>query len=328
MAEIIRAESIAVHFSTQTGLFGSGLVKAVDGVSLSIDEGETLALVGESGCGKTTLGRALLRLVEITAGVVTFNGVRVDTLSKRELRSFRREAQAIFQDPYSSMSPYMTVDEIVREPLTIHRIEGSVTAALERVKLEPAGEIAKKFPHNLSGGQRQRVSIARALTLDPRFIVADEPVSMVDASNRVEILTLLGELAEKVGIAFLYITHDLASAKHFSDRIAVMYLGMIVETGPTSLVIGTPRHPYTRGLLAAVPDPSPENRNRLRDTMPGELPSAARVPSGCPFHPRCPAAIPGTCDRVRPITTRLSDGRLVSCHLYPKGAPDADHSNA
>ena len=319
MSSLVTAENLRVHFFARTGLFGSQVVKAVDDVSIAIDAAETLALVGESGCGKTTLGRSLLRLVEPTGGSVLFDGEPVLEYGKRELRLFRKKAQAIFQDPYSSMSPYMTVAEIVGEPLKIHGADGSITDALEQVKLDPTEEIAEKYPHNLSGGQRQRVSIARAIMLSPKFIVADEPVSMVDASNRVEILSLLRELQVSDGIAFLYITHDIASARHFSDRIAVMYLGTIVETGRSDLVIRKPLHPYTKGLLAAVPEPNPENRRTLRATISGELPSAANVPPGCPFHPRCPAFIRGTCDTIRPEPVRLDDGREIACHLYTEG---------
>jgi peptide/nickel transport system ATP-binding protein len=316
MAELITANHLSVNFPVRHGLFSSSVVRAVNDVSVRIDEAETLALVGESGCGKTTLGRALLRLVEPTEGTIVFAGVRVRSLRKRALREFRRDAQAIFQDPYSSMSPYMRVREIVAEPLRIHRLSGSVERALEGVKLTPAKEIAKRYPHELSGGQRQRVSIARSLMLAPKFIVADEPVSMVDASNRVEILGLLRELKEKRGISFLYITHDVAGARHFSDRIAVMYLGTIVETGSTEAVIARPLHPYTKGLIAAVSEPKAENRKRLRDTIAGELPNAANIPAGCPFHPRCRESIAGRCDSVRPEPKLLGDGRTIACHLY------------
>ena len=316
MADIVVATDIQVYFSSSGRLFSSRQVKAVDGVSIAIAESETLALVGESGCGKTTLGRSLLRLVELTGGEVEFSGESVNRMNRRELRGFRRNAQAIFQDPYSSMSPYMTVREIVEEPLKIHGIDGSVDEVLKRVNLEPTGQISAKYPHNLSGGQRQRVSVARALTLSPKFIVADEPVSMVDASNRVEILSLLRELQSDRGIAFLYITHDIASARHFSDRIAVMYLGVVVETGESELLVENPNHPYTKGLLAAVPEPRASNRTRLRETIAGELPNAADVPTGCPFHPRCPSAIPGRCDTIRPEPVTLKDGREISCHLF------------
>ena len=316
MKPLVIGTDLRVHFHSRKSLFFSQTVKAVDGVSVEIGESETLALVGESGCGKTTLGRAMLRLVEPTAGGIEFDGRNVLEMGSKELRDFRRDAQAIFQDPYSSMSPYMSVAEIVEEPLKIHRLSGSVETALKQVKLEPVEEIASKYPHNLSGGQRQRVSIARSLTLSPRFIVADEPVSMVDASNRVEILSLLRELQANRGIAFLYITHDIASARHFSDRIAVMYLGTIVETGDSNLIIENPQHPYTKGLLAAVPEPNAQNRTRLRETIAGELPNAAEIPRGCPFHPRCPVAISGTCDTRRPPPIVVEDGRQIACHHF------------
>ena len=314
---LVRTDDLHVFFTSRNrGRFGS--VRAVDGVTLEIARGETLGLVGESGCGKTTLGRALLRLVEPTSGTIHFGNERIDEFGKRELKAFRLRAQAIFQDPYSSMSPYMTVEEIVSEPLKIHSIDRTIIEALEQVKLSPVEEIIGKYPHNLSGGQRQRVSIARAMTLEPEFIVADEPVSMVDASNRAEILSLLRELQADRGIAFLYITHDIASARHFSDRVAVMYLGTIVETGPSDLIIQEPLHPYTKGLIAAIPEPIPENRMKLRETMSGELPSSAHIPPGCPFHPRCPQAIAGTCAVIRPEQVSMPDGRTIACHLFPR----------
>ncbi len=316
MTPLLRAEHVSVHFHARSGLISSSTVRAVDDVTLVVNRTETVALVGESGCGKTTLGRALLRLVEPSSGTILFDDESILSFDKGRLRTFRRRAQAVFQDPYSSMSPYMTVGEIVEEPLRIHGLAGSVESILEQVKLTPPEEIAAKYPHNLSGGQRQRVSIARAVTLSPEFIVADEPVSMVDASNRAEILSLLRELQSEHGIAFLYITHDIASARHFSDRIAVMYLGTLVEIGASDLVISDPRHPYTEGLLAAVPDPNPDNRNKMRKTIPGELPNGAEVPPGCPFHPRCTKAIGGTCEVVRPRPSLLASGREVSCHLY------------
>ena len=319
---LLVTEDLKAYFSERTGLFHTSPVRAVDGVSLSISKGETLALVGESGSGKTTLGRAMLRLIEATGGSVSFDGQDLGDLKGEGLKSFRRRAQAVFQDPYSSISPYMKVGEIVEEPLIIHKVgnkserEEAILRVIDLVKLAPADEIIEKHPHNLSGGQRQRVSIARAMVLEPEFVVADEPVSMVDASNRSEILYLLRELQQRRKIAFLYITHDIASARHFSDRIAVMYLGTLVESGATNEVIREPLHPYTRGLLAAVPEPDPDNRNHLREVISGELPSARKVPTGCPFHPRCPQKIEGTCDVKRPELKPASSGREVACHLY------------
>lgn len=322
-AGFLRVHDLAVHFFVRKGLFGSTRVRAVDGVSLAVHRGETVAVVGESGSGKTTLGRAMLRLLDPVAGSIVFDGEDITALAPRQLAGFRRRAQAIFQDPYASISPFMSVREIVEEPLLIHgdhdetRRRRAILRALEQVKLTPADEFAEKYPHNLSGGQRQRVSIARALVLQPEFIVADEPVSMVDASNRAEILFLLRELQQSQSLSFLYITHDIASARYFSDRIAVMYLGTVVELGQTREVIDNPLHPYTRGLLAAVPEPNPENRKAYRSVIPGEPPSAAAVPPGCPFHPRCPEFMKGTCDARRPALVEVEPEHFTACYLYP-----------
>ena len=322
MSVHVRTENLTVYFQTGRGLFRSTDVKAVDGVSINIERGTTLALVGESGSGKTTLGRALLQLVEPKGGRILFDDRQIEHLRRSEAKAFRRRAQAIFQDPYSSISPYMTVREIVEEPLVIHRIGSrqqrlnAVLEAIETVKLSPADEIVAKYAHNLSGGQRQRVSIARAMILEPEFVVADEPVSMVDASNRAEILLLLREIQRTRDVSFLYITHDIASARHFSDAIGVMYLGTIVEEGSPGQVIDKPLHPYTEGLIAAVPEPNPENRKRLKQVIAGELPSAARVPPGCPFHPRCTKMIEGTCNVTRPQPKEIEPGHRVACHLY------------
>ena len=322
MTPHVQTSDLRVHFRARGTFFKAAIVRAVDGVSIEIGRGRTLALVGESGSGKTTLGRAILRLTDATSGTVFFGGEDIGPWKRREMKSFRRKAQAIFQDPYSTISPYMNVYEIIEEPLIIHKIGGrtarskAVIEAVEMVKLEPAAEYINKYPHNLSGGQRQRVSIARAMILNPEFVVADEPVSMVDASNRAEILTLLRELQRDRNVTFLYITHDIANARHFSDVIGVMYLGTIVEQGGSNQVIDTPLHPYTKGLLAAVPEPDPENRTRLRPVMSGELPSSARIPPGCPFHPRCRQAIRGTCETVRPEMRDMGDNHQVACHLY------------
>ena len=327
MSPLVEVRDLKTFFSVRSGFFRASEVRAVDGVTLEIGRGETLALVGESGSGKTTLGKTILRLVEPAAGGITFDGEDILEYDSRELKAYRGRSQVIFQDPYSSISPYMSVQQIIEEPLHVHAVgtrrerTEKVIDALELVKLSPAAEIAAKFPHSLSGGQRQRVCIARSLVLQPEFIVADEPVSMVDASSRSEILRLLRDLQERHSISFLYITHDIASARHFSDRVAVMYLGTIAEMGESADLIARPLHPYTRGLLEAVPEPDPENRNRLRPVIPGEPPSAIDVPRGCPFNPRCANAIPGTCDSRRPEFLEVKPGRLVACHLYP-GTPN------
>ena len=322
MDALLKINDLKVYFFVRKSLFRTVPVKAVDGVGLDVNRGETVALVGESGSGKTTLARAILHLIDITRGSVVFNEEDVSRFNKSQLKRFRRQVQAVFQDPYSSISPFMNVSDIIEEPLRIHGIRSKserrerIDRAVELVKLTPADEIVSKFPHSLSGGQRQRVSIARALVLSPEFIVADEPVSMVDASNRAEILHLLRELQTEHDISFLYITHDLASARHFSDRTAVMYLGTLVELGPTVNVIDNPFHPYTQGLLQSVPEPDPENRRKLRKVIPGEPPSAMNVPEGCPFHPRCPSFMKNVCEIARPVLKNVESNHLTACHLY------------
>lgn len=321
--ELVRIEELRVHFQARWGVFSTATVRAVDGVSLSLGRGETVALVGESGSGKTTLGKATLRLVEATEGRIVFDGADLAEFDDRKLRDFRRRAQAIFQDPYTSISSFMSIYTAVEEPLRVHGLadrkdrEELVLEALEQVRLSPAREFAAAYPHTLSGGQRQRVSIARAMVLGPEYVVADEPVSMIDASSRAEILYLLRDLQESRGLTFLYITHDIASARHFSDRIAVMYSGGLVELGPSAELIEQPRHPYSQALLDAVPEPDPANRLRLRQVIPGEPPDPTAVPPGCPFHPRCPQAISGTCETTSPRLQQVSPGHWVSCHLYP-----------
>ncbi|MSQ21992.1 MAG: ABC transporter ATP-binding protein [Dehalococcoidia bacterium] len=320
MSLLLAAEDVVVEFQARKGLLGSVRVRALDGASIQLEKGETLAIVGESGSGKTTLARVCLRLQEPTRGKVSFDGQDITHWTARRLQQFRRRAQGIFQDPFSSLDTNMTVGQIVEEPLVIHGLrdgrQDKVYKALEDVKLTPPDEMAAKFPHMLSGGQRQRVAIARALVLQPELVVADEPVSMVDASSRAEILYLLRELQERHGTAFLYITHDIATAYHFSQRIAVMYLGRIVETGGTREVIGNPLHPYTQALLKAVPEPDPDNRLRRRAVVDGEPPSPAHPPSGCHFHPRCPYAFE-RCPVADPQLQEVRPGHRVACHLWP-----------
>ncbi|MEE9286171.1 MAG: ABC transporter ATP-binding protein, partial [Dehalococcoidia bacterium] len=278
--------------------------------------------VGESGSGKTTLGRASLRLVKPVAGRIRFDGADITDLGESRLKPFRRRAQAVFQDPYSSINAYMNIYQIVEEPLVIHGMgakterQARVSQALEDVRLSPPETFLAKYPHTLSGGQRQRVGIARALVLNPEYIVADEPVSMIDASSRTEILYLMRTLQQRHGIAFLYITHDIASAAHFSDRLAVMYLGRIVELGPPGEVIDHPLHPYTQALIAAVPEPDPANRTRQREVVPGEPPSPSDIPSGCAFHPRCPRFMTGLCEGVKPVLREVRPEHHVACYLY------------
>lgn len=329
---VLRVEGLSVTFYQRVNLWSARPIRAVNEVDLTVARGETVALVGESGSGKTTLGRATLHLAPISAGRIVFEGTDIADLDGDRLMAFRRRAQVIFQDPFSSLSPFMRVGELVEEPLVIHgpahraERERLVLAALEQVKLSPATEFADKYPHTLSGGQRQRVSIARAMVLEPDYLVADEPVSMIDASSRAEILYLLSELQAGRDLTFLYITHDLASARHFADRIAVMYAGRIVELAPAAQLIEDPLHPYTRALLAAVPEPDPGNRLRQRPVVGGEPPDAGNLPGGCAFAPRCPVAIAGTCEREVPPLIELDRGHQVACHLYPADSVSAGSS--
>ena len=302
-------------------LKGSIPLKAVDDVTLSIKRGETEAIVGESGCGKTTLGRSVIRLLEPTDGQLLYGGQDITHRREKELIWLRRKAQMIPQDPYSSVNPAFSVFRIIEEPLIIHGFKDpderreAVYKALENVKLNPPEFFAQKYPHMLSGGQRQRVAVARAMILNPEFILADEPVSMLDASVRISILKLLRSIQGRFRISFLYITHDLATAKHFSDRIGIMYAGKLAEEGAVGDVLREPLHPYTMALMKAIPDPDPANRHSLREALPGEPPNLVDPPSGCHFHPRCPIAKAGLCDVVDPEFRELRPGHWVACHL-------------
>lgn len=295
---IIDIRDLAVHFALRGGslarLFGSdtGTVKAVDGINLQLRRGEVVGLVGESGSGKSTLGRALLGLAPATAGSIVFENQDLAQLSRRRLRALRRHIQMVFQDPNAALNPAMTVEEAVGDALRVHGMKSArerrtnVIAALERVGLSPVELFLEKYPRDLSGGQKQRVVIARAIITNPSVLVADEPISMLDMSVRAKILQLMLDLQDELGLTYVYITHDLASAKYFCDRIAIMYLGRIVELGPTEEIFANPRHPYTKALLRAIPDPDP-GRQLPRDLPRGEVPDAADPPLGCAFHPRC-----------------------------------------
>jgi oligopeptide/dipeptide ABC transporter ATP-binding protein len=293
---ILVVEDLKKHYPVRGGVLGRrvGDVRAVDGVSLSIAKGATLGLVGESGCGKSTLGRTLMRLEDPTAGRVLFEGSDLAHASKSELFRLRRDIQMIFQDPYSSLNPRMTVGEIVREPLLVHRA-GTRAEQTERVRhlldtVGLTGDMVDRYPHEFSGGQRQRIGIARALALSPKLVVADEPVSALDVSVRSQVLNLMVRLQQDMGLTYLFISHDLSVVEHVSDSVAIMYLGRIVEQGPVDDIFERPAHPYTRALIAAIPDPDPRHE-RLPAPLEGETPSPVSPPPGCAFHPRCPFVV-------------------------------------
>ena len=316
---LLSVRDLVKHFPITRGVFGRtvGAVRAVDGISFNVKEGETLGLVGESGCGKTTAGRAILRLIEPTSGQVTFDGLDVLSLDPARLRALRRRMQIVFQDPFSSLNPRMTVGAIVREGLIIHQIaEGA--AAQTRVKqlLEEVGlrgEYASRYPHEFSGGQRQRIGIARALAVEPRFIVCDEPVSALDVSVQAQVINLLQDLQRDRGLTYLFIAHDLSVVEHVATRVAVMYLGHIVELAAADDLYADPLMPYTQALLSAVPIPDPRKRKQ-RIVLTGDVPSPANPPSGCPFHPRCHhPAKDAACMRIVPPLETKAEGHLAAC---------------
>jgi oligopeptide transport system ATP-binding protein len=340
MAEtLIEVRDLKLHFPAKSTLFGpKRVVKAVDGVSLAIKRGETLGLVGESGCGKSTTGRAILQLYRPTAGQVLYRGQELTRMGSEELRKLRRKMQMIFQDPYASLNPRMTVGDIIAEPIETHNLEPDSKKRQRRVQdlmarcgLNPI--YIKRYPHEFSGGQRQRIGIARALAAEPEFIVADEPISALDVSIQAQIMNLMQELGRERGLTYLFIAHDLAAVRHISDRIAVMYLGKIVEVATYEELYKSPLHPYTQALMSAVPIPDPEiEATRQRVVLKGDVPSPMNPPSGCPFHTRCPLAEP-RCKTEVPRLARalktaapnrdreLAHDHQVACHLVPTEPP-------
>ena len=319
---LLEVQNLVKHFPVGGGMFSgpTGLVRAVDDVSFSVRRGETVGLVGESGCGKTTTGRCILQLERATSGRILFEGVDLTTLDQAALRAVRRKVQVIFQDPYSSLNPRMTIGQILAEPIKVHGLvpnkakrEARVRELLEQVGLLP--QHARRYPHQLSGGQRQRVGIARALAMQPSFIVCDEPVSALDVSIQAQIINLLEDLQQRLGLTYLFIAHDLSVVRHISDRVVVMYLGKVVEVADRQALYEDPLHPYTRALLSAVPIPDPDvEATRERTVLRGEVPSPLKPPTGCVFHPRCPIAVERCAANIPPLR-EIRPGHWAACHL-------------
>ena len=318
--KLLEVNHLKKHFPVRSGIFSrvEAHVRAVDGISFDIAPGETLGLVGESGCGKSTAGRSILRLIEPTSGEIRFKGTDIINLDRESMRKLRREMQIIFQDPYASLNPRMTVGSIVGEPLAIHKIakgrerEDRVAEILRRVGLRP--EHMRRYPHEFSGGQRQRIGIARALALNPQLIIGDEPVSALDVSIQAQVINLLEDLQEEFGMAYLIIAHDLSVVQHMSNRIAVMYLGRIVELSAADGIVMSPRHPYTEALLSAVPEPDPSVKKQSRIILTGDVPSPVNPPSGCRFHTRCPYK-EDRCVSEEPEMRQVAPGHFSACHF-------------
>jgi len=316
---LLDVKDLAKHFPLKkTKLFQEQpYVYAVNSVSFHLNKGETLGLVGESGCGKTTTGRVILRLIEPTSGVINFEGQDVADMKNKDLKEFRRRAQMVFQDPFASLNPRMTVGDIVGEPLLVHGIGTAadradrVAEVLDKVGLEPA--YMRRFPHEFSGGQRQRIGIARVLTLNPRLLIADEPVSALDVSIQAQIINLLVRLQEELQLSYLFVSHDLAVVEHIADRVAIMYLGKIVENAPSQLIYNDARHPYTRALLTAIPIPDPKS-SLQRTPLQGDIPNPANPPSGCTFRTRCPLA-QKICSEEIPAMKKVGDEHYAACHF-------------
>jgi oligopeptide transport system ATP-binding protein len=319
---ILDVKDLKIHFPIMGGIIQRevGSVKAVDGVSFQVHEGETLGLVGESGCGKSTTGLAVLRMLPITSGSIVFEGVDITNYNQKQMRPIRRQMQMVYQDPFGSLDPRMTVGEIISEPLVIHKLHGNAKERRERVMdllglVGLRNDMIDRYPHQFSGGQRQRISIARALAVEPRMLICDEPVSALDVSIQAQVVNLFQELQDRLGISSIFVAHDLAVVRHVSQRIAVMYLGTIVEISARDELYSNPKHPYTKALMAAIPVANPViEAGRKHETIQGEVPSAQRPPPGCRFHPRCVHAMPICKEQVPEL--RQEGAAQVACHLY------------
>ncbi len=320
---LMQVDDLKVHFPVTEGLLNRqvGSIKAVDGVSFSLRRGETFSLVGESGCGKSTTALAALRMQPVTAGRILFEGVDITHYSQAQMRPIRRRMQMVYQDPFGSLNPRMRVRDIIGEPLVVHGLAGDKVKYKARVRELMAlvgllPDMADRYPHEFSGGQRQRIGIARSLALDPSLLICDEPVSALDVSIQAQVVNLMMDLQEQLGLTYLFIAHDLSVVRHISNRVAVMYLGRIVEIADRDPLFDTPRHPYTEALLAAVPVANPViEASRPQQIVTGEVPSVRNPPSGCHFHPRCPKVMP-ECKTETPALRPRDDGRLIACHLY------------
>ena len=318
---LVEVKNLKEYFNISTGVFSSKPLKAVDDVSFSIKKGETLGLVGESGCGKTTVGRTLLHLYKPTAGEIWFDGKKIET--KKDILEYRQKSAMVFQDPYSSLNPRMTVSDIIAEPLDVHKMYKNKAERQERIlelmaKVGLNSEHANRYAHEFSGGQRQRIGIARALSMNPEFVVCDEPVSALDVSIQAQVINMFDELQEQMGLTYLFIAHDLLVVRHISDRIAVMYLGKMVELADAREIYDHPLHPYTKSLMSAVPLPDPKKaRENQRIVLTGDIPSPLNAPSGCPFRTRCPYAT-DACAEAMPEFKEVSAGHFVACHNMDK----------